>query len=95
MKNLKSENTPCLGDSYTVTAGDHSGKILIFVSKKQNQYNFLSYPDAKNHEIDKKEFENGIENYILDYLERVPSYVRKTVKAQFKKNQQEMVGPSD
>lgn len=86
---------PKLGRAYSVTCGDHVGKLFIFIKKMDENYGFLSIPDMENHILPKKEFDMGLKNDILDYVEKVPSYVRKTVKAKFEENQQKMVGSSD
>lgn len=77
-----------------MTAGDHAGKIFIFVEKYEESYLFLSYPDSKNHTVGKDDFDKGLELGIIDYIEKVPKYVRKIVKAQFDKNREEEVAGS-
>ena len=87
-------NRPKFGKSYSITAGDHSGKIFIFIKKSGDHYSFLSYPDVTNHDITKNDFDKGVELGIMDYLEKVPSYVRKIAKAQFEKNRRDQMAGS-
>ena len=78
---------PKLGKSYSVTTGAHVGKIFIFIKKDESDYYFLSVPDMVNHMVSKKDFDIGLKNGILEYLEKVPGYVRRTTKAQFEENE--------
>jgi hypothetical protein len=74
------------GSAYACQAGDHAGKMLIYISKKGEKYGFLSIPTMENLWIPTKEFDNGIKNSIIEYVERVPKEVRKVTEAQFLSN---------
>lgn len=77
-----------LGKAYACITGDHAGKILVFIQEnKQKQYGFLSTPTMENLWIPKEQFDFALKNGIIEYIERVPRYVRNTSKAQFIENE--------
>jgi len=75
------------GKTYACTAGDYSGRILIFIEKQKQDYGFISTPTMDNMIIPKEQFDLALKNGIIEYIERVPRYVRNTAKKQFEENQ--------
>lgn len=75
-----------LGDTYGCTTGDYVGSMLIYIEKDAKNYNFLKVPDMVNMSIPKEKFDVGLENSIIEYIERVPNYVKKTSKLKFDLN---------
>ncbi len=76
------------GNSYGCGAGDHVGSILIFIEKTSDSYGFLKIPTMENIWVPKDKFDFGVKQCIIEYIERVPKYVRKTSKSQFYQNKQ-------
>lgn len=76
-----------LGSTYACQTGIHAGKLLIFMESKGDDYAFLSVPTMENALIPKKEFDFGLNNSIIEYVERVPKEVRKVTQAQYKSNE--------
>lgn len=82
-----------LGNTYACVTGDHVGKILIFVEKNSDSYGFLTIPNMQNLWVPKEKFDFGLDDDIIDYIERVPKDVRTVAIAQFKKNAEEFRSP--
>jgi hypothetical protein len=79
------------GSLYAVLYGTHKGKFLTYMKKGKKGYQFLMTPDMLNMEVPFDEFDKGVECGILDFVEIVPSDVKKTVEKQFQFN----VGDTD
>lgn len=77
---------PKLGKIYAVNHGDYAGEMFIFIKENGENYEFLSSPKMENREVPKKDFDNGLKENIIEYIEKAPSYVRKTSKAKFEEN---------
>lgn len=75
------------GDTYACTAGDYVGSILTFIKEKEGMYGFISIPTMKNQWIPKEKFDIGLENNILEYVENLPLFVKRTLKKQFDENE--------
>jgi len=74
------------GNLYGCTAGDYVGSMLMFIEKDETNYGFLRIPTMENMWITKEKFDFGVEQSIIEYIERVPKYVRQTSKAKFNEN---------
>jgi len=72
---------------YAIETGSYAGEMWIYCGKKEPQYNFLSIPLMENRSIDCKTFEDGIKSGVVNMVERVPRYVYKVSKKQYKKNE--------
>tara|TARA_R110002167_G_scaffold98020_6_gene258349 strand:- start:4360 stop:4620 length:261 start_codon:yes stop_codon:yes gene_type:complete len=75
-----------LGDSYACNTGIHAGKILIYVDSNKSEHGFLSTPNLENLWVPIDQFDLGINEGIIEYVERVPRKVKRTVKAKFNDN---------
>lgn len=74
------------GKAYAVTVGHLIGKMLIYMDKTETDYGFLVIPEMKNEWIPKETFDSGLKSGIVEYIERLPRYVRQTSKVQFTQN---------
>ena len=74
------------GNIYGCSAGDYAGSMLIYIDKDETNYNFLMVPTMVNMSVPKEKFDFVVKNSIIEYIERVPKYVRKTSKAKFTEN---------
>lgn len=79
-----------IGDSYAVQTGDYVGEIFIFIENKKNKYCFLATPELLNREVPKDKFDLAVEEGIIEYIERLPRYVRKTARAKFQENKSKL-----
>jgi hypothetical protein len=75
-----------LGDAYACQTGIHAGKLLIYIDKNSSQYGFLASPMMENTWIPIDKFEFGINEGIIEYVERVPKIVRSVAKTKFQHN---------
>lgn len=75
------------GDLYSVKTGDHVGQFFIFQKLNENgDLGFLSTPNMENVWVPRDKFDIGLSDDIIEYVERVPKIVRRTVRAKFEEN---------
>ena len=72
--------------SYAVKHGTYAGEILIFIKKNTDLYDFLSVPKMINRSIPEDKFNYAYNSGIIDFVEKIPKEVYKTVVRQFEKN---------
>lgn len=77
------------GSLYMCSAGYWAGHSFVYMDSKDETYGFLVMPSMKNEWIEKEKFEFGIKNGIIEYVERIPRFVRRTIKAKFEENAKE------
>lgn len=77
---------PIKGYSYAVTTGAYVGEILIFVEEKEDNFDFISIPKNVNRYIPKDKFFYGINEKIVDVVEKIPNKVFKLLQKQFEYN---------
>lgn len=75
-----------IGDTYSVTTGDYVGQMFVYMESTSDQHSFLCLPEMTNRNVPKNKFELAIADGILEYIERLPKYVRKTTAAKFQEN---------
>jgi hypothetical protein len=85
----KSKEHPIKGYSYAVTTGTYVGEILVYVGGDQNNLKFISIPKNINREIPKDKFDFGMENKIVEIVEKLPSDVYSILKKQFVYNSEQ------
>jgi hypothetical protein len=90
VKSLFNKNKrPVPGYIYAVTKGALLGELLVYIEDIKDEHSFLSLPDMKNRVITHEKFTIGINERILEVVERLPRYVYTTCKLQHKKNKVE------
>jgi hypothetical protein len=77
------------GNIYACHHGQYAGQLFAFIcrDKKELTYNFLRMPDMITTKISQKDFDDGLDNGIIKFVEKVPKYVHKIIMAQYKKNE--------
>lgn len=75
------------GNAYAVQTGDYAGQLFIFIKKSENFYEFLSTPLMENRKVPVSEFDFALKNDIIEYVKRVPRYVRNIARLKFKENE--------
>ena len=77
------------GNIYACHHGQYAGQLFAFIcrDKKELTYNFLRMPDMITTKISQEDFDDGLDNGIIKFLEKVPKYVHKIIMAQYKKNE--------
>jgi hypothetical protein len=76
------------GNIYACTTGKHAGKMLVYIESNSSQHGFLAIPVMENLWVPKDEFDFGLTNDILEFVENAPKPVKKTSKAQFIHNKE-------
>lgn len=71
---------------YAVTGGTYLGELLVFISKAEEIYSFLTLPDMKVRDIPKDKFIFGMKENIVEAVEKIPKYAYKVCIAQYNKN---------
>ena len=77
------------GNIFACHHGQWAGQMFCYIcqDKKEQTYNFLRMPDMITTKIPQKDFDDGLKNDIIKYVEKVPRYVFKVIEAQYKKNE--------
>lgn len=77
------------GDMYACHRGQFAGQMFCFIcrDKKELTYNFIRMPDMITTAIPQKDFDEGLSNDVIKFMEKVPKYVFKVILAQYKKNE--------
>lgn len=68
---------------FAVRQGEYKGHFFVFVSETDDKYNFLVLPYNTTINVPKDQFEQGIENKIVDYIEKLPNNVHEICCAQY------------
>jgi hypothetical protein len=76
-----------IGNAYAVQTGDYAGEMLVYISTDFMFHKFLSIPLMKNRNIPKDKFIFGMNNHIIEYVERVPKQFLSVIEAQYQKNE--------
>ena len=71
---------------YAVTAGKFLGELLVYAEQESTNFIFLSLPTMKVRHIPIEKFEAGLNDKIVEAVEKLPEYVHRTCMQQYKKN---------
>jgi|TARA_B110000495_G_scaffold73649_1_gene63033 hypothetical protein len=74
------------GMLYAVNKGKYLGDNLVIINRTDDCINFLSLNDMKNRAISKENVVTGIQDNILELLDRLPEDILNTCKQQYEKN---------
>jgi|TARA_R110002012_G_scaffold110851_1_gene255582 hypothetical protein len=77
----------CKKDIYAVQAGDYVGKMFAIVDPKKDAIGCLILPVMENIDVPIESFDNGRNDDIIKFVERLPTDVYSVVEAQYKKNE--------
>ena len=77
------------GEMYACHHGQFAGQLFCFICRdqKEHTYNFLSMPEMITTAIPQKDFDDGLTQGVIKFMEKVPKYVFKVIHAQYKKNE--------
>ena len=82
-KIFKRDKTPKLGVPYAVQGGIYVGEMLVYIEQSNNTFCFLSIPKNIIREIPKEKFFFGVDNNILEEVEKLPNNIYNLLKAQY------------
>lgn len=86
--NLKTnkKHKAVLGSCYGVLTGKYVGELFVYIEELDDVMHFLSIPNMKNRSVPLEKYEYGINNRVLEYIERLPRNERRVCKMQFEIN---------
>lgn len=68
---------------YAVREGTHKGNFLVYINSDEENHNFLTLPYNNVLSVPKKQFEDGINNKVVDYIKKLPHNVYNICCAQY------------
>lgn len=68
---------------YVVREGTHKGNFLVYINSDQENHNFLTLPYNGTLGVPKEQFKQGVDNKIVDYIEKLPHNVYSICCAQY------------
>ena len=71
---------------YAVTTGKYVGELLVYMKTEDTMHSFLSIPAMSIRDIPAENFNTGIQNNIVEVVEKLPSKVFNVCKLQYAKN---------
>jgi hypothetical protein len=77
----------CKREIYAVETGDYVGKMFAVVDLKKDTVGCLILPHMENIDVPIESFDNGRNNDIIKFVEKLPKDVYSVVEAQYKKNE--------
>jgi|TARA_R100000808_G_C2142161_1_gene149952 hypothetical protein len=77
----------CKRDIYAVETGDYIGQMFAIVDLKEDTIGCLILPSMENINVPRKSFDNGRNNDIIKFVEKLPKDVYSVVEAQYRKNE--------
>ena len=72
---------------YAVQTGDYVGQLFTIVEHNKDLIGCLALPLMENIKVPRESFENGRNNDIIKFVEKVPKDVYSVIEAQYKKNE--------
>ena len=78
---------PQQGFAYAVQTGDYVGEMFVYINSNILAHNFLSLPSMQNRNIPKNQFIIGMNNSIIEFVEKIPNRVFRVVEAQYTENE--------
>ena len=74
-------------DIYAVETGDYVGKMFAVVEPKKDTVGCLILPQMENVNVPVESFDNGRNNDIIKFVEKLPKDVYSVIEAQYNKNE--------
>ena len=71
------------GNSYAVESGTFCGETLVLIELKEDKLFFLCLPALTIKEITRADFDRGLENKIVKFIENLPKFAFKTCEKQY------------
>jgi hypothetical protein len=68
---------------FAIREGTHKGCFFVYINTIEDSMNFLILPENQIATIPVKEFDQGVSNKIVDYIEKLPHNVYELCCAQY------------
>lgn len=82
-KIFKRDKSPKPGIPYAVQGGAYVGEMFVYVEETEDNFCFISIPKNTIREVPKDKFFFGIDNKILEPVDKLPNGVYSLLKAQY------------
>lgn len=85
MKWFKKQNKNVFepGHIFVVGAGTYGGDYLVLIEQTLKDFIFLVLPEMQKRVIDRETFQRGIDNKVVECIEKLPAYAFNACKIQF------------
>lgn len=90
-KIFKREPEPKKSIPYAVQNGHYVGEMFVYMEKDDKNFYFISIPKNLNREVPKDKFFFGVENKILEEVEKLPNNIYSILKAQYSYNKHKTI----
>lgn len=70
---------------YAVLKGTYSGEYIVFLRKDSTFLEFISFPDKHILRVPEKDFKEGIDGNILEFIQSLPTGVYSVVEEEAKR----------
>jgi hypothetical protein len=70
---------------YAVLKGTYSGEYVVFLKKVHVHLHFISFPDKQILIVPEKDFNEGLEGGVLDFIQTLPHSVYSVVEDEVKR----------
>lgn len=87
MFKLFKKTHPIKGYSYAVTTGAYVGEMFVFIEEKEEDYKFISIPKNVNRDVPKDKFILGMNEGIVEVVEKLPRKISSLLEKQYRFNQ--------
>lgn len=71
---------------YAITGGLYLGELFVFVKDTDTEHSFLSLPDMKIRNVPFEKFKFGLNEKIIDIVQKLPGDVYSVCVEQYNKN---------
>ena len=68
---------------YAISQGSFRGEFFVYINHDDRNYYFLSLPHNNTREVSVDDFNEGIKEGIVEYLEKIPKDVYEICVAQY------------
>ena len=79
------------GDAFGISTGKFLGEFFIYMERSNNDLKFLSLPKMKTRIVPVEKYQSGLQDNVLEYVERLPKYAIDICQLQYKTNKQNEV----
>ena len=88
---FKREPEPKKNIPYAVQNGHYVGEMFVYMEKDDKNFYFISIPKNINREVPKDRFFFGVENKILEEVEKLPNNIYSLLKSQYLYNKNKVI----
>lgn len=68
---------------FAIRQGEYKGHFFVYINRTEDKYNFLVLPFNTTASVPVDQFNQGVNNKIVDYIEKLPNNVHEICCAQY------------